>query len=103
MKEIDHRSRISEQSPAMNPSLIQNIYYNGMTYYCDKIILGVAQQIPKLEADTNNLPQKLVSITGSLPNKYESLSFEQYISKVKCLQEITSSGPSDITPEMVKA
>ena len=69
-----------------------------MTYYGDQIILGTVQQITKLEPDTNNFLQKLVSITGSLPNKAEPISIEQYITKVNRLRETTSSGPSDITP-----
>ena len=60
---------MSEQSPATNPPLIQHIEYNGTTDYGDQILLGTAQKIPELEADTNNPLQKLVSITGSLPEK----------------------------------
>ena len=66
--------------------------------YGDQIILYMAQKIPELEIDTNNFLQKLVSITGSLPNKAEPISIEQYITKVNRLRETTSSGPSDITP-----
>ena len=62
----------------------------------------MVQNIPELKADTNNSLQKLVSITGSLPNKPEPLSFDQYITEVYHLQETTSSGPSDITPSIVK-
>ena len=44
----------------------------------------------------------MVSINGSLPDKYEPLSLHQYITEVNRLQKTTSSGPSGITPEMVK-
>ena len=70
--------------------------------YGDQIILYMAQKIPELEIDTNNFLQKLVSITGSLPEKSEPLSFDQYVTEVNRLQETKSSGPSYITPSMVK-
>ena len=85
MKEIDNLSRMLEQSPAMIPPLIQHLEYNGMSDYGDQIILGTAHKIPELEADTNNFLQKLVSITGSLPDKAEPLSLEQYITEVNRL------------------
>ena len=69
MKEIDFHSRMSEKYTSVNPPIIQRIEYNGMKDHGDQIILGTAQKIPKLEVDTNNFLQKLVSITGSLPNK----------------------------------
>ena len=64
-----------------------------MADYGDQKFLGMAQKIPELEAGTNNFLQKLVSITGSLPDKSEPLSLEQYITKVNRLQETTYSGP----------
>ena len=64
-----------------------------MKDYGDKIPLGTAQKITELEVDTNNFLQKLVSVTGSLPDKSEPLSLEQYITKVNRLQETTYSGP----------
>ena len=69
MKEIDFHSRMSEKYTSVNPPIIQRIEYNGMKDHGDQIILGTAQKIPKLEVDTNNFLQKLVSITGSPPNK----------------------------------
>ena len=91
-----------EQSPIMTPPLIQNIEYNNMTGYGYQTLLGTAQKIPELEPDTNNFLQKMVSITGSLPDKSKPLSFEKYITEVNRLRETTPSGPSDITTEMVK-
>ena len=90
------------QSPTITPPLIQHLEYNGITDYGDQIILGTAQKIPELEADTNNFLQKIVSITGSLPNKAYPLSLEQYITEVNRLREETYFVPSDITPEMAK-
>ena len=72
-----------------------------MKDYGDQILLGIEQQAPKLEAETNNFLQKLASITGSLPEKAHYVSFEKYITEVNHLQLTTSSDPSDITPEMV--
>ena len=91
-----------EQSPFTTPPLIQHQGYNGMIDYGDQILLGTAQKIPELEADTNNFLQELVSITGSLSEKYEPLSLEQYVAEVNRLRETTSSSPSDITPAMIK-
>ena len=73
-----------------------------MADYGDQIIIDTAQEIPELEANKNNFPQKLSSITGSIPNKAEPISFGKYITKFDRLQETTPSGPSDITPSMVK-
>ena len=73
-----------------------------MIYYRDQILLGTAQQRPKLEADTNNFLQKLASITGSIPEKSKPISFEKYITEVNCLLETTSYGTSYITQAMVK-
>ena len=58
-----------------------------MTDYGDQIILGTEQQIPKLESDTTNFLQKLVSIASSIPGKAEPLSFEKYITEVKRHQQ----------------
>ena len=44
----------------------------------------------------------MASITGSILNKAEPISFGQYITEFDRLQEKTSSGHSDTTPEMVK-
>ena len=93
---------MSEQSPSTTPPLIQHLEYNGMTYNGNQILLGPAQKITELEADINNFFKNLVSITGSLPYKAEPLSLEKYITEFNCLQETTSSGPSDIPPAMVK-
>ena len=57
MKEIDHRSRMSEQSPAISPLLIKHLKYNGMTDYGDQILLSTTHKIPELESDTNNFHQ----------------------------------------------
>ena len=73
MKEIDHRSRMSEQSPAISPLLIKHLKYNGMTDYGDQILLSTTHKIPELESDTNNFLQKMVSINGSPPDKSEPL------------------------------
>ena len=56
-----------------------------MTDYGDKTLLGTAQKIPELEADTNNFLQKLVSITGYLPYQAELLLLEKCITKVNRL------------------
>ena len=77
MKETYHRIRMSEKSPAMTPPLIQHLEYNSMIDYGDQILLGTAQKIPELEADTNNFLPELVSITGSLPDKAEPLPIEK--------------------------
>ena len=87
MKEIDHRSRMLEQFPSMTPPIIHHLEYNGMADYGDQTLLGTGQKIIELEADTNNFLQKLVSIIGSLPDKSEPLSFEEYISEVNYLQK----------------
>ena len=73
-----------------------------MADYGDQIIIDTAQEIPELEANKNNFPKILSSITGSIRNKSEPISFGKYITKFDRLQETTPSGPSDITPEMVK-
>ena len=86
----------------MTPPLIQHLEYNGIKYYGDQILVGKSQKIPKLEVDTNISLQKLVSITGSLPEKAEPLSLKQYITEVNRLQETTSFGTSDITQTIVK-
>ena len=44
----------------------------------------------------------MVFITGSLPDKAETLSLEQYITKANRLQEKTTSGLSEITPATKK-
>ena len=70
---------MSDKPPAMNPPLIKHLEYNGMTDYRYQILLDTEQKIPKLEADTKKFLQKLISVTGSLPDKSEPLSLEQYI------------------------
>ena len=89
--------------PCHDPPLIQQLEYNIMSDYGDQIVLvTAAQKIPELEANTNNSLQKLASITGSLPDKAKPTSFEQYITKVNRLPEITSYVPSGVTSAMAK-
>ena len=57
-----------------------------MADYGDQIILDTAHQLSELEANKNNFLQKLASITGSIPNKAEHISFGQYITEFDRLQ-----------------
>ena len=86
----------------MIPPIIQHLYYNGMMEYGGRILLGTAHKIPEIEADTEKFLQKLAFITGVLPDKAKPISVEQYITEVNRLQETSSSGPSDVTLDMVK-
>ena len=44
-----------------------------MADYRYRIILDTAQEISELEANKNNLLQKLAAITGFIPNKAEPI------------------------------
>ena len=73
-----------------------------MADYGYQIIIDTAQKIPELEANKNNFLQKLASIIGSITNKAETISFGQYITEFNRLRETPPSGPSYITPAMIK-
>ena len=54
----------------MTPTLIQHLELNGMTDYEDQILLGTAQKIPELEAETKNFLQKWPPSLALFPTKH---------------------------------
>jgi hypothetical protein len=102
MEEVGQRSRMSEDSPPMSHPLVDHLLYSGINTFSDDILLGKTQSFPEIDSYTEAYLKQLVSVSGYLPDKAEAIPFPEYIQEVKRLQEKTSSGPSDVTPAMIK-
>ena len=86
----------------MTSPLVNHLHFNGMTDYGKNILLVQAEDIPHLDMYTKRYLQDIVYLTRSIPNKSQPIYLEEYTKEVNRPREGTSSGPSDVTPEMVK-
>ena len=64
--------------------------------------MGTAPRFDEVDEHTQAYLDQLVSIKGHLPDKAEPIPFPDFQLEVKRLREKTSSGPSDVTPAMIK-
>eukprot|EP00957_Ditylum_brightwellii_P072678 5523308-Ditylum_brightwellii.AAC.1 len=63
---------------------------------------GTAEPIIKIKEYIQLYLDQLRAVNGLILQPAKLVSFTQYLKEVKCLREHTSSGPSEITPAMVK-
>ena len=52
MEEVDKCSRMSEKSPPMQPPLLKELEYNGITLFGDNLILGQAANLERIDKFT---------------------------------------------------
>eukprot|EP00957_Ditylum_brightwellii_P201641 15326568-Ditylum_brightwellii.AAC.1 len=71
MEEVAQRSRMSEESPPMQPPLIEFLEYNGITDYADQILTGTAPPVHGIDEYTQAYMNQLVSVKGVLPKQTE--------------------------------
>eukprot|EP00957_Ditylum_brightwellii_P197554 15050705-Ditylum_brightwellii.AAC.1 len=64
--------------------------------------MGTAPWFDEVDEYTQAYLDQLVSIKGHLPDKAELIPFPDFQLEDKRLREKTSSGPSDVTPAMIK-
>lgn len=102
LHEFNRRFRMSEPSPGMQPPLVNHLNYNGMTDYGDALLLGKAPELEGLDEYTTTYLSQLRAVDGHLPSPATPISFDEYTTEVNRLREGTSSGPSDVTPAMIK-
>eukprot|EP00957_Ditylum_brightwellii_P097932 7458650-Ditylum_brightwellii.AAC.1 len=58
--------------------------------------------IPHLDQHTQLYLDQLRRVDNAIVSKAEPMTFDEYVGEVKRLQERTSSGPSMVTPAMIK-
>eukprot|EP00957_Ditylum_brightwellii_P210043 15364506-Ditylum_brightwellii.AAC.2 len=102
MEEIANRSRILENTPPMTLPVVDLLGYNSNTDYADRILLGTADPIFDIDENIQLYLDQLAAVKGALLEEAKSDPFSQYIQEVENLREKTSSGPSNITPSMIK-
>ena len=86
----------------MTPPLVKHLQYDGMADFGNDILLGQAADIPHIDNNTKIHLQELSALICSLPNQAQPTTLGEYTIEVSWLREGTSSGPSDVTPVMVK-
>eukprot|EP00957_Ditylum_brightwellii_P042457 3215157-Ditylum_brightwellii.AAC.1 len=86
----------------MTEPLVDLLGYSGITKKADQILLGTAPPIDGIDEYTQLYLDQLRAVDWYLPQPAEPVPFPQHLGEVKRLREQTSSGPSDVSPTMVK-
>ena len=81
---------------------MDHLHFNGMTDYGSEILLGQATDILHLEIFTKRYLQELAALTRLLYDKAQPIYLGKYTKEVNQMREGNSSGPSYVTPSMVK-
>ena len=82
--------------------LVQNLGYNGIAEFLEKVILVKEVDTALVDTQTRSLLSHLKSVTGNLPEKATPITLEEYIKEIKSLRESTYSDTSPVTPAMDK-
>eukprot|EP00957_Ditylum_brightwellii_P007531 569619-Ditylum_brightwellii.AAC.1 len=82
--------------------LVQDLEYLGINEAVDDILLGKFQPNGFIAEYTQAYLDQLVSVNGILPEDASPIPFPMYIKEVNNLRKKTSSGPSHVTPAMIK-
>ena len=102
MDEVEKRSRMSQESPPMTMPLVEHLQYHGMTDFSNEVLMGRPPQVEGIDEATQCYLDQLRAVDGHLPEPAKPFSFNQYLEEVQRLRERTSSGPSAVSPAMVK-
>lgn len=103
IKEVGRGSRMSKDTHPMKEPLVKHLHYHGMTDYANDILLGTATPLFDPDDPVQKLLDQLEAVNGGPPSEAKPIPFLEYLDEVKLVREKTSSGPSDVTPAMVKA
>ena len=68
MKEISQWGKISEYSPAINPTLVNKHNFDSMTEYGDNLLIVTEQEINNLDSKIKSYLHHLASINKSMPD-----------------------------------
>jgi hypothetical protein len=104
LRTVAARSRMSEDRPTMIPPLVNLLQYDGMTPFASGVLNGTAEIPPEVDSYTQRLLRQCKApIAGSVKDDQQELfPLELYLEDCRRLRERTSSGPSDVTPAMIK-
>eukprot|EP00957_Ditylum_brightwellii_P177750 13539607-Ditylum_brightwellii.AAC.1 len=86
----------------MTAPFVHHLQYHSMTNYTDEILRGTASSIPGVDLATQAFLDKCKLVTGDIPSQAKPKSFLSFLKECQRLRERTSSGPSIVTPAMVK-
>ena len=103
LRTVAARSRMSEDTPPMVPPLVHLLQYDGMTPFGDEVLRGTFNPPVGIDDHTTGFLRRCKSVSGRPPPIAEPFSLEAYQQDCLRLREKTTSGPSDITPAMIKA
>eukprot|EP00957_Ditylum_brightwellii_P102250 7794544-Ditylum_brightwellii.AAC.1 len=98
MDKVGSRSRMSKASPPMQPPLIYDLQYHGMTLFTDNTLLDVAPPVEGISEATQLYLDQCRSVSGVLAPLAAPLSFSEYMDEVQRLREHTTPGPSAVFP-----
>eukprot|EP00957_Ditylum_brightwellii_P068913 5230774-Ditylum_brightwellii.AAC.1 len=93
---------MSEETPPMTSPLVDHLGYTGITDYADEILQGTAQHLDGVDKYTQLYLDQFFAVDGIVETKAKPVPFSQYKNKVRRLREHTSSGPTDLSPAMIK-
>eukprot|EP00957_Ditylum_brightwellii_P171016 13018455-Ditylum_brightwellii.AAC.1 len=102
MTEVAQRSRMAEYSSPMTAWLVNYLEYSGTTVAADRIFAGDIPKVEGIDLYTEAYLQQLQTVENQLPAQSHPVDFARYQKEVKDLGEQTSSGPSMVTPGMIK-
>eukprot|EP00957_Ditylum_brightwellii_P080911 6154933-Ditylum_brightwellii.AAC.1 len=102
MEEVSQHSHMSEKSPPMQPPLVNLLQYHDMTPFTDDVLQGVAPPVEGVSKATQLYLDQCRSVNGVLFPVAQPILFHEYLDEVKRLREQTTSGPSAVSPAMVK-
>mmetsp|Transcript_53808 Transcript_53808/g.161034 ORF Transcript_53808/g.161034 Transcript_53808/m.161034 type:complete len:92 (-) Transcript_53808:2763-3038(-) len=86
----------------MASPLVHNLGYDKLTEYGDNLLKGDAPTVLGVDASTQLYLNQLKAVDGKNSEPANPLSTAEYQAEVGRLREATSSGPSIVTPAMVK-
>eukprot|EP00957_Ditylum_brightwellii_P131230 10008906-Ditylum_brightwellii.AAC.1 len=102
MHKVEGQCRMSEKSPTMVTPLVHYLEYSGATDDTDKMLAGNVWTLSGIGEYIQAYLYQLQYIEGHVPEPAKPILFPTYIGEVKRLRERTLSGPSNVTPAMVK-
>ena len=79
MREIEQRSRISEEKNSITSLLVNHLHFDGMNQYGNSILLGQAADTSHLEIHTKRYLQEIAPLTNSHPYQAPPISLEECI------------------------
>ena len=102
MEKIGNKRRLLEKYLTMMYTLVNKLGYNDMKAWEEDILTVSDIGVEMGDVNTTTFLENLMSVIGAIPESASLITVLDYITEVNHLRESTSSGPSIVTPAMVK-